>query len=116
MLDKNKDQILNQSKDIFGNPIGFYSYATEVISRGNKKRGEPFMGYETGDFFKGFYMQEVAGVLSFGSTDPKTSEILGSDNWLSDELFGLSDENLKEVIETRLLPFFIDLSRKQLDL
>jgi hypothetical protein len=116
LLDKNKDQILNQSKDIFGNPIGFYSYATEVISRGNKKRGEPFMGYETGDFFKGFYMQEVAGVLSFGSTDPKTSEILGSDNWLSDELFGLSDENLKEVIETRLLPFFIDLSRKQLDL
>ena len=74
------------------------------------------MGYETGDFFKGFYMQEVAGVLSFGSTDPKTSIILSSENWLSDELFGLSDENLKEVIEKRLLPFFIDNCRDILEI
>jgi uncharacterized protein (UPF0335 family) len=111
LLDRNKDQIVNESKDIFGNPIGFYSYATEVISRGRKKKGEPFTGYETEDFFKGFYMQEVAGVLRFGSTDPKTSKILSSESWLSDELFGLSDENLKEVIEKRLLPFFIDNCR-----
>lgn len=111
LLDRNKDQIVNESKDIFGNPIGFYSYAIEVISRGRKKKGEPFTGYETEDFFKGFYMQEVAGVLRFGSTDPKTSKILSSESWLSDELFGLSDENLKEVIEKRLLPFFIDNCR-----
>ena len=74
------------------------------------------MGYETGDFFKGFYMQEVAGVLSFGSTDPKTSEILSSESWLSDELFGLSDENLKEVIENRLLPFFMEHCRVILEI
>ena len=116
LLDKNKDQIRNQSKDIFGNPIGFYTYATEVLSRGNKKKGAPFTGYETGDFFKGFYMQEVAGVLRFGSTDPKTPTILNSESWLSDELFGLSDENLKEVIEKKLLPFFIEHCRTILEI
>ena len=43
-------------------------------------------------------MQEVAGVLSFGSWDSKTSEILSSDYWLSDQLFGLSDKDLNEVM------------------
>lgn len=116
LLDKNKDQIFNDSKDINGKPIGFYSYATEVISKGKKKKGEPFTGFDTGDFFKGFYMQEVSGVLRFGSSDSKTQTILNSENWLSDELFGLSDENLKEVIEKRLLPFFIENSRNILEI
>lgn len=116
LLDKNKDQIFNDSKDINGEPIGFYSYATEVISKGKKKKGEPFTSFDTGDFFKGFYIQEVYGVLRFGSSDSKTQTILNSENWLSDELFGLSDENLKEVIEKRLLPFFIENSRNILEI
>lgn len=116
LLDKNKEQIQEESKDIFGNPIGFYSYATEVISKGGKKAGEPFTGFDTGDFFKGFYMQEVSGVLRFGSSDSKTQDILKSDNWLSDELFGLSDEDLKAIIQERLLPFFIENIRNKLDI
>ena len=116
LLDKNKNQIQENSQDIFGNPIGFYSQATEVISKGKKKKGEPFSGVDTGDFFKGFYMQEVSGVLRFSSTDPKTNKILNSNNWLSNELFGLSDENLKEIIKHRLLPFFVNNIREKLDL
>ncbi len=116
LLDKNKNQIQENSKDIFGNPIGFYSYATEVITKGKKKRSEPFTGFDTGDFFKGFYMQEVSGVIRFGSSDSKTQTILNSNNWLSDELFGLSDDDLKEVIEFRLLPFFIENIRNKLDI
>lgn len=116
ILEKNKDQIQNNSEDVFGNPLGFYSLATEVISKGKKKKGDPFTGFETGDFFKGFYMQEVSGVLRFGSKDPKTNDILNSKNWLSDELFGLTDKNLKEVIQERLLPFFIENIRNKLEI
>lgn len=115
-LDKNKEQIEVDSQDIHGKAIGFYSYATEMISGGKKKQGDPFTGVDTGDWFKGFYMQEVAGVLRIGSTDPKTNEILNSDNWLSSDLFGLTEENLKELISTRLLPFFIENARKKLDI
>jgi hypothetical protein len=115
-LDKNKEQIEEDSKDIFGKPIGFYSYGSELVSGGKKKKGDPFTGFDTGDWFKGFQMQEVSGVLRFTSTDEKNQLILKSENWLSDELFGLSDENLKEVIETRLLPFFIENIRNKLDI
>ena len=116
LLEKNKAQLNEDSRDIFGKPIGFYSYATDVITGGRKAQGQPFDSFETGDFFKGFYMQEVSGVLRFGSTDSKTQTILNSQDWLSDELFGLSDENLKEVIAEKLLPFFIDNSRKILEI
>lgn len=112
LLDLEKKRISEESKDIEGNPLGFYSKATELITGGKKKAGDPFSGIDTGNWFKGFFMQEVSGVLRFGSTDPKTNDILNSDNWLSDEIFGLSDDELKEVIETRLLPFFIDNVRK----
>lgn len=114
ILEKNKSQLKDDSKDIFGKPIGFYSQATEVMTGGRKAKGQPFDAFETGDFLKGFYMQEVSGVLRFGSKDEKTQTILKSDNWLSDQLFGLSDKNLKEVIEKRLLPFFIDNARNKL--
>lgn len=120
----NKKQINEESKDIYGNAIGFYSEATEKISIQKaltgggsiKKAGDPFTGKDTGSWLDGFYMQEVAGVLRFGSTDPKTNEILASKNWLSHDLFGVSDENLKEVIDGRLLPFLIESGRKILDL
>lgn len=115
-LERNKSQLKDKSKDIFGNPIGFYSEATDIITGGRKAKGQPFDAFETGDFFKGFYMQEVSGVLRFGSKDEKTQMILKSDNWLSDQLFGLSDNDLKEVIEKRLLPFLIDNSRKKLEI
>jgi len=124
-VDRNKKQINEDSKDILGNAIGFYSEATEKITTQQalagsgkpiKHAGDPFTGKDTGSWLDGFYMQEVSSVLRFGSTDPKTNEILGSENWLSHELFGLSDENLKEVIDTRLLPFLIESGRKILDL
>lgn len=116
ILDKNKEQIEKEGKDIFGKPVGFYSRATELITGGEKKAGDPFTGVDTGNWFKGFKMQEVSGVLRFTSTDPKTQDILKSDNWLSDELFGLSDADLKEVIKDRLLPFFIENIRNTLDI
>ena len=34
----NKKQLNEESKDIYGDAIGFYSYATEVITKGAKKK------------------------------------------------------------------------------
>lgn len=116
ILDLERKRISEDSKDIFGQPIGFYSFFTDHLTNGIKKAGEPFTGKDTGEWFEGFYMQEVSGVLRFSSKDPKTKDILNSEHWLSDELFGLSDEDLEGVIETRLLPFFIENSRKKLDI
>lgn len=116
LIQLEKDRIFNESKDIEGNPLGFYSKATEIITKGRKKAGEPFTGYETGDFFKGFNAFVTNDEVSFFSTDKKTFTILRSDSWDSDEIFGLSDKELKKVIAEKLLPFFIENSRNILDI
>lgn len=116
LIEIQKNRIFNESKDIHGNPLGYYSYATEVISKGRKKKGDPFTGFDTGDFFKGFYAFVENEEVNFFSKDKKTFTILRSDSWLSDELFGLSDNELKKVIAEKLLPFFIENSRNILDI
>lgn len=116
LLELEKKRISEDSQDIFGKPIGFYSKASELISSGKKKKGDPFTGLDTGDWFKGFYMQEVSGVLRFSSKDVKNNEILSSNNWLSDELFGLSDKDLQKAITDKLLPFFIENNRNILEI
>ena len=116
ILDKNKEQIYENSQDIHGQAIGFYSYATEQITKGRKKKGEPFDGKDTGDFFNKMYMQEVSGVVRFGSKSPHYADILKSKSWLSKDILGLTDKNLKELIQTELLPFIITHYRKILEI
>lgn len=116
ILDKNKEQLFENSQDIHGQAIGFYSYATEQITKGRKKKGEPFDGKESGDLFKQMYMQEVSGVIRFGSRSPHYADILNSKSWLSKDILGLTDKNLKELIQTEILPFVITHYRKILEI
>jgi len=55
-------------------------------------------------------------MIVFGSTDNKVPLILDSDNWLSKDLFGLTDQDLQKVIEDRIKPFVIAHSRKMIAL
>lgn len=114
LVEMNKKQINEDSQDIYGDAIGFYSKATEIISKGSKKAGEPFDGDDTGDWLSKFYMTINDNIFFFGSSDPKTEDILNSDNWLSQDLFGLTEENLQLAIDTKFKPFIIDYYRKQL--
>lgn len=110
----NKKQLNEDSMDVNGKAIGFYSKATELITNGAKAYGEPFTAKDTGKFLDSFYMTVYKDVLFFGSTDPKTDDILSSDNWLSSDLFGLTDENLTKVINDKFKPFIINYYKKQL--
>lgn len=112
----NVEQINKDSKDIFGNPIGFYSYTTEVITNGRKKQGEPFDGDDTGRWLKSFYLDVQGDAFRIFAKDPKTHIILDSEYWLSDDLFGLSDKNLKALISKELKPFMLKNIRKILDI
>ncbi len=114
LVDRNIHQIKIESKDINGNAIGFYSYATEVLSNGKKKQGEPFDGDDTGKWMDGFFLEIKDDRFRIFSTDPKTHAILDSDAWLSDDLFGLTDKDLRDVIRKSILPFFIKNIRENL--
>ena len=109
--DINTEQLNKDSEDIFGDPIGFYSRATYFLTG----KSGPYDMYDTGDFLKGFYIRVHNEMIFFGSKDPKTPLILDNDNLLSRDLFGLQDDNLRELIERDLLPFVIQYSRKSID-
>jgi hypothetical protein len=64
----------------------------------------------------GLYAKIQNNMVVFGSTDPKVDLIMDSDNWLSKDLFGLSDENLNMVIEQKLKPFVLQLYRNTLEI
>lgn len=113
ILQLNKDQ-LSKGRDINNRTVGFYSYATQKITRGRKKAGTPFTAQDTGAFFRGFYLEVFEDGFRLFSKDPKTYLILDSEHWDSDELFGLTDKDLKGVIELKLLPFFIKNNREYL--
>lgn len=110
----NVDQINKDSSDINGKPIGFYSYATELITNGRKAQGQPFDGRDTGDWLESFFVSIENDKISFGATDAKTLTILTSDNWLSSQLFGLTEENQRQFIRKELLPFVLKYQREVL--
>jgi uncharacterized protein (UPF0335 family) len=116
MVELNKKQINQDSQDIYGKAIGFYSKATDILTNGQKEWGTPFTGKDTGDWLESFYVTVLDDIFFFGSTDPKTDDILSSKHWLSHSLFGLTDENLKDVIETKILPFVLKNNRQKLGL
>ena len=116
MVELNKKQINEDSQDIYGKAIGFYSKATDILTNGQKEWGTPFTGKDTGDWLDKFYVTVLDDVFFFGSTDPKTDDILDSPHWLSASLFGLTDKNLNDVIETKILPFVLKNNREKIGL
>ena len=91
-LQKNQWQ---EGKDFNGNLLGRYSYATEILSGGRKKRGEPFDLYDTGDFYRKtnlFGEQKNNDITFFFDSDGivagKLLERLG------ERIFGLQQKNI----------------------
>lgn len=106
---------LNQdSQDIFGNPIGFYSPATELLSNGKKKAGEPFDLLDSGDFLDGLFAKVQKDSIFFDTTDPKKKEVVK--NLLSYNIFGLQEQDLNKVIREKVWPFYQNYLRKELGL
>ena len=91
-LQKNQWQ---EGKDSNGNLLGLYSYATEILSGGRKKKGEPFDLYDTGDFYKktNLFGEQKNNDITFffdsdGTNAGKLLERLG------ERIFGLQQKNI----------------------
>lgn len=119
IIDKNKEQLNKDKEDIYEKAIGYYSATTEILSGGRKRRGTPFTLNNKGDFQDGFYLRIQNNIASVYSRDSKTEMLLSShlnkySTFLSGEFFGLTDENLRDVIEESILPLFISAIRVKL--
>lgn len=102
----NRNNLFFFSEDVNGNPIGFYSAGTEVITNGLKKQGDPFDLKDSGDFLNSLFATVQDHSILFGATDSKKKEVLS--NLLSHDIFGIKDEDLNRIIQTKLQPFLLD--------
>lgn len=112
MAQYNKARIFVNSEDIFGKAIGFYSPATEELTQGRKKAGDPYTLFEEGDFLGGLFAETEEESIYFDTKDPKKKEVLK--NLLTEDIFGLTDADLRKAIDERILPFLLDYYRRHL--
>lgn len=114
LLDINTKGQLNQGINASGGKLynkktkrSLYSPLTEEISGGKKKAGTPYTFEDTGDFFKGFFIKVYKDKAVFGSNDSKTPLLVSE----YDDLFGLTDKNLRSKINSKILPELISKIR-----
>ncbi|MFC5046897.1 hypothetical protein ACFSTE_15775 [Aquimarina hainanensis] len=121
LAELNRKQIHEKSQDVNGNPLGFYSPATEFITTNNlllgkggkiKKAGDPYDLKDTGDFLNNLFVKVDSDSVFFDTKDPKKQKVLK--NLLSDDLFGLSDKELKKVIDKKISPFLLQYYKNNL--
>jgi hypothetical protein len=103
----NREQLFKDSKDVFEREIGTYSLATERITGGRKKAGQPYNMFDTGDWQRGFFAKVQGDAVLFGTTDGKTEKIFENPRLKSNDLFGLTDKNLNKIIRELIKPLYI---------
>ena len=104
---------LGEGEDNEGDVFGFYTEATENWPRTDtprkpKKAGDPYNFQDTGGLFDGMELLVDGKEAQFWSTDGKTPELIVKYK----NLFGLQDDNLKEVISKIIYPAFMLQIRK----
>lgn len=90
-----KDQLFEKGVDSDGNVIGYYSYMTEIISRGVKQEGDHYTLYGIGDLQRSLYVAVFLNEFVVIG-DVKKIE---NQKWFSDKILGLTDENISKIRE-----------------
>ena len=114
-----KGKILKNKNKKF---TGIYTKATEEIAKAanpgpitSKKAGQPYNFVWGGDFMNNFYLYKKQGQITIGSTGTGSGD---KEEFFRgyEDLFGLTEENLKGVIRDKILPLFIKNIRNTLNL
>lgn len=106
---------LEKGVDNQGAEIGTYSPATEAIARQSnpirpKRAGDPYNFEWTGGFFRGMRIDIDKEEAVFTSSDSKTPELKVK----YPGLLGLTDFNLSQAVQQRILPEFLKRWRARL--
>ena len=90
-------QLGDEGINALGQIIGFYSYATEFLSDGRKRAGDPFTLNDTGAFWASFEVRVFQGHITINADGDK-----GDDDIIQKygiDILGLTDQNLQILIE-----------------
>ena len=104
---------LQSGEDGKGDVMGLYSFATEIISGGEKKEGDPFTLKDSGDFYNSMFLVVMSDSLQLEADyeKPDGTELnLEYGNAITD----LNDENIekiKEIVVEKYIEYINDLLR-----
>jgi len=105
------EQLGKQRVNSLGARLGFYSEATQIITKGRKKMGEPFNLNDTGDFWDSWKVtvkDKLIEIDANGNKDGKNLfDLYGVD------ILGLNDDNL-QILINEVTKFYIQYYRKYL--
>ena len=100
-----RQQLFRRSIDRKGRPLGFYSRATESISKGRKKENAPFSMVSSGGLKRGLFVDVKKNRFIISSKTPELNEILNNEVFNDLELFGLTDDSKRRMMNTHIIPF-----------
>jgi hypothetical protein len=89
-----KDQLTDKGIDSDGRVIGYYSYVTEIISRGRKQQGAHYTLDDTGALYRSMYVTVLREAIEINADDGKIKD----QNWYTTKIIGLTDENTQKLI------------------
>lgn len=95
-----EDQLRERGVNKFGEVIGYYSYATELISKGQKRFNTHYTLFDSGDFYRSMFVTVTSEMILIDANAQK-----GKDNLFDKfgtEILGLTDENfdkLKRIVQ-----------------
>ena len=119
----NRDQLFESSIDIFGNPLGYYSRATERITTMEwelglraeediKEQGDPYTMKDQNIFLPSIFAKVTRDYITFGSSDPKLDDIFENERLLTKSFFGLTEDNKLAVIQEQIKPHLLRISKQ----
>lgn len=109
ILDMNtEDQLFSRGEDSKGASLGKYAPLTISIKKGLGQPTNRVTLKDTGDFHRSFFARFVGKYITIGATDSKAYKL---ETKYSKDIFGLSDNNVQELI-TMLKPEMINEFRR----
>jgi len=100
-----RQQLFRKSIDAKGEALGFYSRGTESISKGKKGFNDPYTMVDSGSFQRGLFVDVKANRFVISSKSPHLEDILNNEVFKGLELFGLTKDSQRRLMNTHLIPF-----------
>jgi hypothetical protein len=108
-----QERLRTRGTDADGDVIGYYSLATEFLSGGRKKQGDPFTLFDTGKFYASMFMVVFTDAFMVeGDGKKKGGDLFEK---YGQNIISLTDEEL-QVVKKRLKTHYIKNARRTLQI
>ena len=116
IVDMNAEtQLFEKGVNALGVSISSYRPYSDKTVEIKKMKGQPFNRVtlrDTGDFHSAFFVRVSRENFSIDSTDWKTKKLVKKYGDRDGDIFGLTDENLSELITEYVAPEVLEIAKK----